>query len=211
MKKAVIFDLDGTLWDATDAVTEVWNILDSQTPDMNCPITKEKFRELQGMTGTQIMSTMLPNLPQERRNELMQKRSALNAEYMPKMEMPLFDGVLETLKELKNEYEIILVSNCSVYYMEIFLSRNGMRELFSDSECAGRTGKSKGENIKEVIRRNDIARAVYVGDTVWDRDAALEANIPFVHAAYGFQQLDSGAAAKIEKFSDLPSVLKNLM
>lgn len=210
MKKAVLFDLDGTLWDATAAVTEVWNIQCSRNSDMR-PITEEQFRGLQGMTGMQIMDTMLPEQSYERKFELMNERSALNAEFMPKMEIPLFPHVRETLAKLKEDYTVILVSNCSEYYMDIFMSKDGIKELFDDCECAGRTKKSKGENILEVIRRNGIEAAAYVGDTVWDRDAALYAGVPFIHAAYGFQAVDTGVAAKLENFADLPDVLAKLI
>ena len=36
------------------------------------------------------------------------------------------------------------------------------------------------------MKRNDIKRAIYVGDTIKDKKAAEYANIPFVYASYGF-------------------------
>lgn len=53
---------------------------------------------------------------------------------------------------------------------------------------SGRTGMSKGENIRLLLERNGAARAVYVGDTQGDETAARFAGIPFIHAAYGFGQ-----------------------
>ena len=40
-----------------------------------------------------------------------------------------------------------------------------MAEYFEDFECAGNTGKPKGENNKLVIERNNLKSPVYVGDT----------------------------------------------
>ena len=56
---------------------------------------------------------------------------------------------------------------------------------------SGRTGKTKGENIKEIIDRNHITKAVYVGDTIGDLEGAKFAGIPFIHAKYGFGKLDN--------------------
>ena len=55
-----------------------------------------------------------------------------------------------------------------------------------DIECIGRTGLHKGDNIKLIVRRNGLERAVYVGDTERDMHAAHSAGLPFIHAAYGF-------------------------
>ena len=61
---------------------------------------------------------------------------------------------------------------------------------FEDFECAGNTGKPKGENNKLVIERNNLKSPVYVGDTQGDLQSAIDANIPFVFAEYGFGNVD---------------------
>ena len=81
---------------------------------------------------------------------------------------------------------------------------------FDDIEMSGRTGKGKGENIRLLMERNHISKAVYVGDTVGDEKAARQAGIPFIYAAYGF-----GRAIRpdciIQEIRDLPEALDQLM
>ena len=47
---------------------------------------------------------------------------------------------------------------------------------------------SKSDAIKEILKRNNITSACYVGDIKKDMDAALEAGIDFIHARYGFEK-----------------------
>ena len=56
--------------------------------------------------------------------------------------------------------------------------------------------KEKGENIRLIMERNQLERAVYIGDTQGDLDASHAAGIPFIYAAYGFGSVNE----------DVPSV-----
>ena len=78
-----------------------------------------------------------------------------------------------------------------------------MRDIFDDFESAGATGLSKGENIKLVVERNNIDKAVYIGDTQGDLDSADFAGVPFIRAAYGFGQMNR-PVPEIREFCELP-------
>ena len=76
-------------------------------------------------------------------------------------------------------------------------------------ELAGRTGLDKGENIRLVMARNGVRRAVYVGDTQGDADAAKKAGVPLIFAAYGFGRV-ADAEYVIQEISELPSILEQI-
>ena len=99
-----------------------------------------------------------------------------------------FEDLEETLKALP--YPLFIVSNCQSGYIETFLECCGLGKYFKDFECSGNTGNPKGENILEIIRRNEIKNAVYVGDTQGDCNASQVAGIPFIFAEYGFGNAD---------------------
>ena len=87
-------------------------------------------------------------------------------------------------------YKLFIVSNCIDGYIESFLRTSGLSNYFLDFECNGRTKLRKGENIELIIKRNNLKNAIYVGDTMGDKEAARYAKVPFVYASYGFGEVD---------------------
>ena len=87
-------------------------------------------------------------------------------------------------------------------YIESFFKTSGLGKYFEDYESNGKTGLSKGENIKLVINRNNLRNAVYIGDTLKDKEAAEHAKIPFIYASYGFGEVD-GCKFKIDDIGEL--------
>lgn len=112
----------------------------------------------------------------------------------------------EEIVRLSKKYKLFIVSNCIDGYIESFLETSKLSKYFLDYECNGRTKLSKGDNIKLIMKRNDIKKAIYVGDTVSDKEAAEYAKIPFVYASYGFGDVDS-YDYKIEELDNLLTVL----
>ena len=116
---------------------------------------------------------------------------------------------MPTLNLLKEKYSLFIVSNCQDGYVQSFLEFHGFAEIFDDFEMSGRTKKSKGENIRMIIERNNLDKTAYVGDTQGDCDAAKEAGVPFVFAEYGFGSVDN-AEYSIKEFCELPSVVEQI-
>ena len=118
---------------------------------------------------------------------------------------PIYPHLESTLQILSEKYRLFIVSNCQAGYIEVFLKCTGFSRYFQGHLCPGDTGKPKGENILEIIRRFDLKSPVYVGDTAGDFQASRQAGIPFVHAAYGYGQTD-GPDYTISQFSDLAGI-----
>jgi len=199
---SIIFDLDGTMWDSSDAIVEIWNEAIKEFKDIDKSITKEVLKAVVGVPVIEIVKTLFPYLKEERAIEFVNYCCKKENEYLPIKGGILFQELEETLKALSQRYKLFIVSNCQDGYIESFFHAHGMEKYFIDFEHPGRTGLTKGENIKLVIERNNLKNPIYVGDTQGDRNAARVAGISFVYAAYGFGEVED-YDYKIDKFSDL--------
>lgn len=201
---AILFDLDGTLWDSAKQVADSWNIALADCPDVSLRFTTKMVRQSMGRVLEEIAGMWFPEMSPARREEVIRHAAEVELEYLKTHPGKLFPKARKTLAELSRSYELYVVSNCQVGYIEGFFEGTGLRKYFLDSECAGRTGKPKAENIHLVMKRNSLERCIYVGDTQKDCDAADGAGIPFVHAAFGFGQINR-TVPRLEAFGDLPA------
>lgn len=182
----ILFDLDGTLWNATRNIAESWRIALQDETDIEHIPTLAEFEGVMGMTAENLTATLFPYLSAERGAELFVKASEVENSYLAEHGGVLYSGIEEMLEKLSAQLPLFIVSNCNDGYIECFLKAHGTEKYFKDWECIGRTGKLKCDNIKLVVERNGLKRPVYVGDTQLDCESAGLAGVPFIHAAYGF-------------------------
>lgn len=210
-KKAVIFDLDGTMWNATSAILPVWNeVLQKYSDETDSKqISKDEMDSYMGKTLEQIAMLSLPNLKINRSLEILSECCKTECKSLEQNGAIIYPKLIETLKKLKEKYTLLIVSNCQDGYIQSFLTHYKLWDIFDDIEFAGRTGKTKGENIKLIMERNNVSKAVYVGDTQSDFDAAKFAEVDFVFAEYGFGKAECYKYS-IKEFSDLPNVTENI-
>lgn len=63
--------------------------------------------------------------------------------------------------------------------------------------------------IRLLMKKHSCKSAVYIGDTDGDCKAARKADIPFVHAAYGFGEIScrEHIAASADSFARYPDII----
>ena len=205
-KTGIIFDLDGTLWNTSETIVPIWNKVLKSHSETDKQLTVAEMNGYMGKTLEQIARLMLPKLSLERAMSIVYECCDVEQGYLKKVGGKLYGNLAETLRQLKVKHSLYIVSNCQDGYVQAFLDYHGFNEIFDDFEMSGRTKKSKGENIKMIIERNNLDKAVYVGDTQGDYDAAKEASVPFVFAEYGFGSVDNSEYS-IKEFSELPKAV----
>lgn len=186
----IIFDLDGTLWDTVDICLETLEEIKSKYPDITKKITREQVKSSMGKSFDEIVKIYYDYLPEQKAINYAKEAFNKNIENLLEKGGKLYTNTKNTIINLSQNYKLFVVSNCIEGYIESFFKTSELGNYFKDYESNGKTGLSKGENIKLVMERNNLKNAIYVGDTIKDKEAADYAKIPFVYASYGFGIVD---------------------
>lgn len=203
----IIFDVDGTLWDATVQIVEAYNDLLKDDDRIPYTITLQDMIPMMGLMNEDIAKHLFPHLPDNERNALMDSCCQHECEYLEEHGGILYPEVVDVLETLAKHYALYIVSNCQDGYIEVLFKNYPIAHLFKDYECSGHTGLSKAENLKLIVARNALRNPVYIGDTQKDKDSCILANIPFIYASYGFGEVDKYEYS-ITKIHDLLTIFQ---
>jgi phosphoglycolate phosphatase len=203
---ALIFDLDGTLWDTTGTCADAWNRVLARLGIAHRAISAADVRAVSGrphLDGIRDVFAALGEADVVRiADETAREDNAAVAQHGG----VLYPGVREHVPALRHRLPMMIVSNCQQGYVEAFLAWSGLGPHFVDFECWGNTGRSKAENLGAVVARNRLRAPLFVGDTDGDRSAADANAVRFVYASYGY-----GEAARwdhrIDAFTDLAALV----
>ena len=184
---AICFDLDGTLWDATDAAVAALNLVATKHQLRATPITRLQVEASTGMPlDTCLESFFEPGTLSE---QLIEEIEAEEARLVGKIGHTLYQGVEETLHELSHRYPLYLISNCGTAYLQAFFTATGLGRLFNGWDCYGDSQEPKAHMIENLINDQAISSLLYVGDTAGDHTAAVAAGASFCFVTYGFGEV----------------------
>lgn len=203
---SIIFDLDGTLWDTCEACAVAWNNVIKRN---NIDFKEIAASDVGGVTGKphpECIKTVFSKLPDEIIQIITEETMDEDTLIIKELGGELYEGVTEGLDYLSKKYDLFIVSNCQSGYIENFLSANQLKDLFKDFTCWGDSGESKSKNTKNIIKKNNLASPVFVGDTDGDYEAAVSCSLAFIQVTYGFGSPIKGCK-KVDSFSALVEYL----
>lgn len=207
MKKGIIFDMDGTLWDAGESIAQAWNIVMKRHGLKKNDFTADDIHGIMGKTIDGIADTLFGEYSKEERMDITKECLIYENEYLEEHAGELYDKLEDVLIELSKNYPLYIVSNCEKGYIEGFLKYYGFEKYFEDFESHGNTSLPKGQNIRLVAERNHLTEVVYIGDIQSDYNASREAGVGFIHAAYGFGTIEEEVLA-ISCIEEVPAAIK---
>jgi len=182
---SLIFDLDGTLWDASRTYAKAWcECLQRTYPDKT--ITPEMLFPLMGMEQGKALARLLPEINEAERETIYAGVAPAINRLIPQDGGNLYAGVKEGIPQLQEKYKLFIVSNCPRGLINEFLSWSELNQFFSGHLSYGDYQQPKSFNIQRIIQQYGLGQAVYVGDTDSDRLQAGIAGVPFVFVRYGF-------------------------
>jgi phosphoglycolate phosphatase len=203
---SLIFDLDGTLWDASASCVMAWNKALEKKGIKDFVVTEPMAHTFAGKTMDEIFSRYFAFLPEDQYQNMAMAYAEEEKWYMKTFGGKLYPNVKPLLNKLAEKYALFIVSNCLSGYIENFLDQHQLGPLFTDHECIGNSGKPKVENIGSIIKRNQLKCPVYIGDTNGDHAAAAKNSISFIYAEYGFGNVTNHEYS-IKEFAELEKMV----
>jgi phosphoglycolate phosphatase len=203
---SLIFDMDGTLWDAVDTYAGSWNIIFKELGiDIN--VTRERLAEMVGWEGRKVIGMLMPDFDDEKRQHIYGLVNEKRKQMIPVHGGFLYDGVKDGLKQLAGKYDLFILSNCAKGIIRLFIDWAGIDEHIKDEMAHGVNFMPKHHNIKLLAEKHRLKKPVYIGDTAGDGEQSRHAGIPFVFVSYGFGNTDDYDL----KFDDFGSLTKYFM
>ena len=166
---AIIFDVDGTLWDSTPQVAIAWQMIAKNCKVPYEHITPDRLHQEFGKMMKDIAYSIFSDLPKEEALGVLKECMDYEVAYLLSHPPLPYDGVEQVFKYFSRKMPLFIVSNCQAGYIETFLETSGLDEYVTFHLCDF-----------------DLKSPVYVGDTMGDYNSAREAGVDFIYAKYGF-------------------------
>jgi len=198
---SLIFDMDGTLWDAVDTYAASWNIVFREL-GIDKTIDRNELAKMVGWEGKKVHAAIMPDFDVEKRDAIYARVVELRHELLPKNGGILYEGVKEGLQLLSGKYQLYIVSNCGKGLIQLFMDWAGINEYIIDEIAYCTNYMPKYHNIRLLIERHSLQSPVYVGDTEGDGEQSRLAGVPFVFVSYGFGETDDHDL-RFDSFTDV--------
>ncbi|HZH96531.1 MAG TPA: HAD family hydrolase [Flavisolibacter sp.] len=182
---SLIFDMDGTLWDAVDTYALAWNKgLTARGIDKE--IDRQTFYSIMGAERKEALAYLLPEMQEKEREDVYEAVIKAQDELLPSEGGSLYKGVREGIQALSKKYPLFIVSNCSKDAICQFLDWSELSGYITDEMAHGVNSMPKHHNIRLLMDKHQLKTPFYVGDTDGDRLQSELAGVPFVFVSYGF-------------------------
>ena len=198
---AILFDVDGTLVDTNDLHAACWR---EAFRHFNIDLPLQQIRDQIGKGGDNLIPSLLPaDIVERLQEEIEEFRSDLfRRSYLPKTRP--FPGVCDLLRRLNESgTRIVLATSSRQEELDFHLDRIGCREFVTAATSRDDVNHSKpcGDIFEAALGKLAPAapeRAVVVGDTPWDIQAARRLGLPAVAVRCGgFPDEDLAGASAV--------------
>jgi len=186
---SLIFDLDGTLWDALDTYLASWNE-GAEIENLDRVFTRKDLHHVMGWERSKVLRHLFPDLEEDARERVYKTINECRIRLMPALGGMMYEGVREGLIKLSEKYKLFIVSNCPENMIIEFLKWADLAEYITDEMAHGVNSMPKHHNINLLVEKYNLKAPVYIGDTLGDGIETRKSGLPFVLLTYGFGTTD---------------------
>lgn len=209
---AIIFDLDGTLLNTLDDLTDATN---AALTHFGCKErTKEEVRSFVGNGAERLIRQALPG--KEDDPDVAEVLSWYKDFYAAHAQIKTrpYAGILEALAAVKAEFPVAVVSNKPDEATKL-LCKQYFGDVYALGEGSAMPRKPAPDMVHRAMQVLGTDRCICVGDSEVDVLTAQNAGVPCLSVLWGFRDretlLQAGAEHFCEKPADLFDTLKEMM
>ncbi len=213
MKTGILFDLDGTLLnsleDLTDSVNHTLRLY-------GCPErTQAEILSFIGHGAAHLIRSALPG--EESDPPLNQVLTAYQSYYATHSQIKTrpYNGVLEALEKLKKEYPIAVVSNKPDRATKPLCRHYFGQDIYALGQSDACPKKPAPDMLYQAMKDIGVETCIYVGDSEVDVLTAKNAGVPCLSVLWGFRDkgclTDAGAAHFCDDPKKLYTAVKELL
>lgn len=211
--KTVIFDLDGTLLDTLEDLTDAVNYA---LEAYKMPL--RTIEEVRNFVGNGVRKLMLQAVPDGEKNPSFEEIFSLFKEYYGEHcndKTGPYKGILELMEELRKQgYVMGIVSNKidsavkelnSMYFADYIQVAIGEKE--------GVQRKPAPDTVFAALQELDMEKetAIYIGDSEVDLATARNAGIPCISVLWGFREREFLEECGADMFAETPKDVSNFL
>lgn len=213
--KAIIFDMDGTLFQTgailEQSLEESFSVL-RERGDWQGPAPVEEYRNIMGVPLPVVWEALLPGKSDEIKREM-------DAYFLERLIANIMEGkgalypdVTKVFTELSAEgYRIFIASNGLVRYLAAIVDYYGLDEWVTETFSIEQAESSdKAELVRMIIEKHGVVEGAVVGDRLSDICAAKANDLLAVGCRFDFAQEQELKQADlvIDGLMELTDVLK---
>lgn len=212
MKIGVLFDLDGTLLNTLEDLTDSVNYALAQ---YDCPPrTVEDVRNFIGNGARKLIQRSLPG--KENDPDVDEVLATYQAYYKThsKIKTRPYDGVTEALAQIREKYPVAIVSNKPDAPTKL-LCKEFFGDVYARGESTDCPRKPAPDMLIKAMAEIGVPTCIYVGDSEPDIQTAKNLGVKCVSVLWGFRDREVLEAVGGQYFCDdpkmLPEILESMM
>ena len=213
MKKiGILFDLDGTLMDTIQDLTDSVNFALSQ---FDLPLRENwQTRKVLGNGAKSLITQSMPGREDDPPvEEVLAVFKAHYAEHSQDKTRP-YEGITEVVEKLAQDYPVAIVSNKPDAAVKV-LCADYFPGIFALGESPDLPRKPNGDMVHYAMKQLGVDTCIYVGDSEVDIRTAENTGVPCLTVLWGLRSREeleaAGAKYFCEKAEDMAAVIEKIL